>query len=235
MDNLQDGGTLKVISYAVSATQRRRDLTKERAGECGGRNLAGEVGTMGQHGEPSGPQFRADRPSEQEAVRTTIVGGRPPGSGQPVGKIPRGIEILLKKASIDPAFRELLLGDRAAAAQSIGLTLDPAEVLMLTATPAEQLQAIIAQTVVPHEHRRAFLGQAAAAMLAALGAVTSGCEGQAPTKGIRPDGPPSPDGVRPDRIPVTKGIQPDRPESFGGEDPGPTRGIRPDVPSPKEP
>jgi len=53
-------------------------------------------------------QFRADLPDnvepesvEQEAVRTTIVGGRPPGSGQPVGRIPRGIEVLLKKAAVD--------------------------------------------------------------------------------------------------------------------------------------
>ena len=32
------------------------------------------------------------RPVEQEAVRTTIVGGRPPGSGKSVGAIPRGID-----------------------------------------------------------------------------------------------------------------------------------------------
>jgi acyl carrier protein len=144
----------------------------------------------------SGPQFRADRPAEQEAVRTTIVGGRPPGSGQPVGNIPRGIEILLKKAAVDPAFKELLLHDRAAAAETIGLALDPAEAMMLAAAPAAQLEAVIAQTVVPEEHRRAFLGQAAALMVAALGAMTAGCE---PIKGVKPDHPP------------TKGIRPDQP------------------------
>ena len=36
-----------------------------------------------------GAQFQGDRPREQEAVRTTIVGGRPPGSGQSLGGIPR--------------------------------------------------------------------------------------------------------------------------------------------------
>ena len=46
---------------------------------------------------------------EQEAVRTTIVGGRPPGCGQPVGQIPRGIEVLVKKAAVDPEFKTLLL------------------------------------------------------------------------------------------------------------------------------
>jgi hypothetical protein len=49
------------------------------------------------------------QPDEQEAVFTTIVGGRPPGSDTRVGAIPRGVEVLLKKASVDPAFRELLL------------------------------------------------------------------------------------------------------------------------------
>jgi len=171
----------------------------------------------------SGPQFRADRAVEQEAVRTTIVGGRPPGSGQRTGDIPRGIEVLMKKASVDPAFQELLLAKRADAAAEIGLKLDPAEALMLAAAPADQLQAIIAQTSVPQEHRRAFLGQAAATMLAALGAVVTvaGCP-----KGSRPDlprqlepperrDPPEksePDKPqRPERIEPTKGIAPDRP------------------------
>jgi acyl carrier protein len=121
----------------------------------------------------SGPQFRADRPAEQEAVRTTIVGGRPPGSGQRVGPIPRGIEILLRKASVDPAFKELLLRQRGGAAETIGLKLESGETMMLTAAPAAQLEAVIARTSVPQEHRRAFLGQAAAAMLAALGAAIS--------------------------------------------------------------
>ena len=44
---------------------------------------------------------------------------------------------------------------------------------MLAVVPAPQLEAIIARTSVPREHRRAFLGQAAAAMLATLGAVRS--------------------------------------------------------------
>ena len=138
----------------------------------------------------SGPQFRSDRPAEQEAVRTTIVGGRPPGSGQKVGPIPRGIEVLLRKAAVDPAFKELLLRERGGAAATIGLKLEPSEALMLTAAPAAQLEAVITQTSVPQEHRRAFLGQAAAAMLAALGMMgtTCGC-GEDPIRpgGSRPD------------------------------------------------
>lgn len=85
--------------------------------------------------------------------------------------VPQGIEVLVKKASIDPAFKASLLERGAAAAEEIGLRLEPAEAMMLAAAPREQLEAIIARTSVPQEHRRAFLGKVAAAMLAALGAV----------------------------------------------------------------
>jgi acyl carrier protein len=89
-------------------------------------------------------------------------------------QIPKGIEVLVKKASVDPAFKMLLLAQRADAAREIGLDLDATEALMLAAVPSQQLESIIARTSVPQEHRRAFLGQAAAAMLAAIGAVVAG-------------------------------------------------------------
>jgi len=154
---------------------------------------------MSESPRTSGPQFRADRAAEQEAVRTTIVGGRPPGSGQSVGDIPRGIEILVKKAAVDPKFKELLLSKRAEAADEIGLKLDPAEAMMLQAAPAEQLEVVIDRTVVPREHRRVFLGKAAAAMLAALGLGQAGCQEEAVT-GSRPDYP-APTGSAPDMPP----------------------------------
>jgi hypothetical protein len=202
----------------------------------------------------SGPQFRGDRPEESEAVRTTIVGGRPPGSGKPVGDIPRGIEVLVKKASIDPEFRQRLLDQREAAAASIGLQLDPAEALMLRAAAPNQLEAIIAQTTVPTEHRRAFLGTAAAVMLAAIGVATPGC---GPTvQGIRPAEPPQPEGeeetapgepvegepqepgpatsgVRPEDIETITGIRPERMPVTDGIRPDEvpvTKGVRPDRP-----
>ena len=86
-------------------------------------------------------QFRADLPKdvEQEAVRTTIVGGRPPGSGQPIGPIPRGIEVLVKKAAVDEEFRDMLLNDPNQAAASIELELEPVEHVMLQIFPKEQL------------------------------------------------------------------------------------------------
>ena len=78
---------------------------------------------MSEQSNNGAAQFRADLPEkvEQEAVRTTIVGGRPPGSGHPVGQIPRGIEVLLKKAAVDGKFRELLLRAPSQAAETIGL------------------------------------------------------------------------------------------------------------------
>ncbi len=91
------------------------------------------------------------------------------GGGQQPGDIPRGIEVLVKKASIDPQFKKLLLQSRVEAAAAIDLQLDPAEEMMLQAVPPEQLETIIAQTVVPQAQRRAFLGTAATAMLAMLG------------------------------------------------------------------
>lgn len=42
---------------------------------------------------------KSEQPEEKDAVSTTIVGGRPPGSGTQVGEIARGVEVLVKKAS----------------------------------------------------------------------------------------------------------------------------------------
>jgi hypothetical protein len=190
---------------------------------------------------------RRERPEEREAVRTTIVGGRPPGSGRSTSAIPRGIEVLVKKASVDPAFRALLLETRAEAAGSIGLALDPAEAAMVAAVPREQLEAIIDATSVPAEQRRAFLGKVAAAMLAVVGVGAAGCGGGGGvTDGIRPDRPeagtasstsnaagtsaaPASDGVE-----TSKGIRPDRPSEPPEYQPTRnremTRGIQPDRP-----
>ena len=107
--------------------------------------------------------------------------------------IPRGIEVLIKKAKVDAAFRELLLHKRAEAAGEIGLTLDPAEAMMLNGVPQGQLEAIIERTRVSPRLRKVFLGGAAAVMLAALGAAVVGCERwPPPTTGERPDLPEPP-------------------------------------------
>jgi hypothetical protein len=168
--------------------------------------------------------------NEQEAVRTTIVGGRPPGSGRSTGAVPRGIEVLVKKAAVDAEFRELLLEQRGGAAAAIALELDPAEAAMLRAIPREQLAQIVDQTSVPDEQRRVFLGQVAAAMLAVLGVSVVGCR-EAPKPvtpvGARPDPPMSDSTNKPGPPPPTRGIQPDRPAT---NPPPVTKGIQPDRP-----
>lgn len=171
---------------------------------------------------------------EQPAVRTTIVGGRPPGSGTGIGPIPRGIEVLVKKASIDAAFRMRLLASRAVAAADLGLELSPSESALLAAVPAAQLAAMIDGTRLPERQRAAFLGSAAAVMLAAIG--LTGCSDDGPKPaGIRPEQVPPPQSQpappKPDPVPTSRGVRPDLP---GGEI-RPSKGIRPEMPQPEPP
>ena len=173
---------------------------------------------------------------EKPAVKTTIVGGRPPGCGKDVGQIPRGIEVLVKKASVDPSFRRLLLDKRAQAADEIGLKLSPAEVSMLTAIPAAQLEAVIASTKVEDRHVAAFMGKVAAVMLAtlAVGAAvlcpTLGHQADYNSAGVRPDPDRNVRSVQPPAEPAAEPAS--GPASGPSTQPGPTRGIQPDVPGP---
>jgi len=104
-----------------------------------------------------------------------------------MASFPRGVEVLIKKAAVDAAFRERLLAERADAADRIGLKLTPAEAALLGAIPAKQLAATVARTTVAPALKPAFAAYAAAAMVAALG-VTSCCPNR--FGGARPDLPP---------------------------------------------
>ena len=191
--------------------------------------------------------MRNERPEEKEAVRTTIVGGRPPGCGTDLGAVPRGIEVLVKKAAVDEAFRAELLDRRADVARDIELALDAAEAAMLNGIPRDHLERIIAGTQVHESARGALLGKVAAVMMAALGLAAGGCRSEPLTLGIRPEKPgvveaeegEKPDGAdepdakpaptqRPDK--VTRGVRPDRPRPKPDRDPGATKGLRPDRP-----
>ncbi len=161
----------------------------------------------------------------------------PRKTSPPSGSVPRGVEVLVKKASVDPEFKAVLLARRADAADEIGLTLDPAEAMMLTAVPAEQLESIIAQTHVPDRDRRAFLGKVAAAMLATIGLTVPGC---GDPKGCRPDAPRKtkrktrlePTGSAPDRPPEPQ--PPAKPETEAAADTQPSSGDRPEkIPVPE--
>ena len=132
------------------------------------------------------------------------------------GSIPQGIEVLVKKASVDAEFKEVLLAERDAAAKRIGLSLDPAEAMMLQVIPLTQLDVMVAQTAVPREQRRAFLGTAAAVMLAALGVTAvGGCSRFLGTSslGVRPDLPRAP------RVKKGGDRQPDTKNTTPAEDP----------------
>jgi hypothetical protein len=115
------------------------------------------------------PTVKMARPGEPEAARTTIVGGRPPGAGVIPRHIPRGLEVLIKKAAVDPAFKDILFEKRAGAAEAIGLKLTAAEEAMLAAVPLSQLEGIVAHTRISPKLKPVFLGYAAGAMLAAIG------------------------------------------------------------------
>lgn len=121
-----------------------------------------------------------------QAVRTTIVGGRPPAEGRVLSGIPRGVEILVKKASVDAEFRKLLIEMRGAAAERIGLGLAPEERILLDAAPREQLEMIIDRARVETKHRAAFMGYAAAVMIAAIGATEVGCDQRGHSAGVQP-------------------------------------------------
>jgi len=167
---------------------------------------------------------------EQEAVRTTIVGGRPPGSGKDLGEVPKGIEILVKKASVDATFKDALLKLRSKAAELIELTLETSEEMMLNTIPQKLLEGIISKTKVHSKIKKAFLGSTAAVMLAALTAAdASGGTGTLVT-GIKPDDPRySPQENSQNKYqPKSWGIQPDDPKEQSQPWHGPTKGIRPD-------
>jgi hypothetical protein len=160
----------------------------------------------------------------QGSANLTILGGRPSKEESNPHGVPRGLEVLLKKASVDEEFRALLLEKRSHASETIALELDPAEAAMLDHMPREQLEAIIHGTRVPAEDRRVFLGQVASVMLAALGAVAC-CPGC--SKGVQPDRPET-KGIRPDRVERAKPADAPAPAEAGVPDPNRAPGAPPE-------
>ena len=124
----------------------------------------------------------------------TIVGGRSADS-KPAGDSPRGIEILLKKASVDEGFAKVLLESPGEAARLISLDLQPSEERILLSTPKSTLRSMIHHTTVKRQQMNAFKTMSASLMLAAVLAVSSlasGCDSDCSpvrTKGISADDP----------------------------------------------
>jgi hypothetical protein len=107
---------------------------------------------------------------------------------QNIGSIPVGIDVLIKKASIDPEFRQILLEKRGEAACEIGLELTETEQKMLSSISLEQLEKIIDNTKVKPENRNIFRGKAVKLMLAAAtGLVVVSMLSVKSSAGISPD------------------------------------------------
>ncbi len=151
----------------------------------------------------------SDPTNEQERIRIRHSEVASPSRNNPGLQVPRGIEVLLKKAAVDPEFRQLLVEQRGDAAAAIELQLRPAEAAMLQTVPGKQLEQLITQTAVPDEQRRVFLGRVAAAMLTLVGVGLAGCEPMAESAGARPDRPEDTTNTPP--APATRGTSPDRP------------------------
>ena len=94
----------------------------------------------------------------------TIVGGRSASYQSPDG-YPRRIEILLKKAKVDPEFRRLFLQDPLAAARVIELDVSDNEKKILLNIPGDIIGKMVENTFVPKHHVSTFLGATTAAML----------------------------------------------------------------------
>jgi len=158
------------------------------------------------------------RAKAQFSSNTTIVGGQPPArqAAAPKGA-PVGIERVLFAAAVDPAFRQALLADRAAAVRERDLELRPSELAVLQGIGEQQLLATIEamDTSTENLERRTFLRAVAvaSASVVAIGGV-SACTGirpDEPDRGVRDggaidaaseaaptaDGMPAPTGIRP--------------------------------------
>jgi penicillin-binding protein/type II secretion system (T2SS) protein G len=97
----------------------------------------------------------------------TIVGGRS-RSNRLVGNFPRAIEILLKKASVNPEFSQYLLQDPLNAALSIALDLKLVEINILKNTSKPVLEKMIASIRVPKQHIKTFRTATVTAMMAVV-------------------------------------------------------------------
>jgi hypothetical protein len=139
-------------------------------------------------------------------VKTTIVGGQPPGNERPLQNIPVGIEQILAMAAVDDEFAKALLENREAAIKASGVDLTDTETKILLSIQNDSLRQMIENVRgrIPATERRAFIKKSAAALLALVGAgfltLGSSCESQPAPVGERPDRPqPKPVGERPDR------------------------------------
>ena len=114
-----------------------------------------------------------------EAVRRTIVGGRPIDRRRRKVRIPIGVEKVLCAAATDPVFRDRLLTDRADALAGTGLEISAAETSILSAVSEAALRTRIDSIDLKRHRKRRFFRGIAAASLAATTATA--CIGESET------------------------------------------------------
>jgi hypothetical protein len=117
-------------------------------------------------------KIRMATPENPEEQGHTIVGGRPAAPRSIRNDIPRGLELLIKKASVDPDFKRELLSKKEKLIGEMNLPLDESEKAMLTCVPVTHLEKMIEATQVSASQRKALSGGSAAAMLALLTQLT---------------------------------------------------------------
>ncbi len=157
---------------------------------------------------------------EPASPRTTIVGGQPqehPGTVP----VPTGIQVLLRLAALDPAFRRQLTERRGDVAQAAGVDLTPSERAILAAIPAAQLEQVAASMPPPPPPRREFLRKTAATAVVLLGGAAmaeplAGCIGECVPRSDRTQMPLT-GGAAPD-LPPTDTSQPPPEQPVQGED-----------------
>jgi hypothetical protein len=82
--------------------------------------------------------------------------------------IPPEVVVLVKKASIDQRFRDLLLSEREAAARAIGLEMSPEGDRILSRASKDTLRKAVESAAVRPENEAVFLGEDGQGMLSRL-------------------------------------------------------------------
>jgi hypothetical protein len=204
-------------------------------------------------------KIRMATPESNDQQGHTIVGGRPQAPRSMRTDIPRGLEILIKKASVDPEFKAELLKKREKFAEELNIQLDASEAAMLACVPVSHLEKMIQATEIPQAQQKMLAGASTAAIVALIAQLalapvpgkaadqvgndshtTSLQDNDALQLAILPDNPDSESGKENFKIGVKTGIRPDAPASTAPLAPAAIfdsyddhladRGARPDMP-----
>ncbi|PKL92256.1 MAG: hypothetical protein CVV21_05750 [Candidatus Goldiibacteriota bacterium HGW-Goldbacteria-1] len=109
--------------------------------------------------------------NNNDQVKPTIVGARPPEDIKSNITAPGGVQVLLYKAKSDREFRKELILKRSASAILVGIALDETEADMLDSVPLQQLEWMIGAIKLPDEKLKIIKNCTAAALIAAAGLI----------------------------------------------------------------